>query len=151
MLKRPGKIGFLFVFSIIPLIGFSQVFHRMINQWDDKFHKNGLWITWQDEEKHIPSCKSRFKHGVEYRVTRYYHENGRTRIKYHFYGDSIVKVKYFDKNGHLTDKGRALRLTTETEIRFCWDGKWKHYDENHKLVKTSVFRKGEELDSNPSP
>jgi antitoxin component YwqK of YwqJK toxin-antitoxin module len=135
----------VFLIVFIPLIGFSQVFHRKTNQWDNKFKRQGLWITWQNEEKHIPSSKSWYKHGVEYRVTRYYHENGKTRLKFRFIGDSIVKVKYFDSKGHLTDKGRALRLTSDTEYRFCWDGEWKHFDEHHKLVKTSIYRKGEEL------
>lgn len=141
------RIIFLWV-AFIPLIGFPQVFHRKINQWDDKFKMHGLWITWQDEEKKIPYHKIRYNHGVEYKVTRYYHSNGKVRLRYRFIGDSIVKVKYFDSTGHLTDKGRALRLITNEEYRFCWDGKWKQFGEHHKLLKTSYFRKGEELISN---
>jgi antitoxin component YwqK of YwqJK toxin-antitoxin module len=134
----------LLIIVFIPLVGFSQVFHRKINQWDDKFNRQGLWITWQDEGKHIPSCKSRYRHGVEYGVTRYYHDNGRTRLKLRFIGDSLIRVKYFDVHGRLTDKGRALRIITPTENRYCWDGEWKHYGEHHKLVKTSYYQKGEE-------
>ena len=144
ILNRAGKTALLLTF-LVPLIGFSQVCHRKINQYDEQFNRHGIWITWQDEEKHIPYCKSWYKHGKEYRVTRYYHENGRTRLKFHFRGDSLIKVKYFDIQGHLTDKGRALRLVTDTEYRYCWDGKWKHYDEHRKLERTSFYRRGEEL------
>jgi len=58
------RIAF-FLVAFIPLIGFPQVFHRKINQWDDKFKMHGRWITWQDETRHIPSCKSWYKHGTE--------------------------------------------------------------------------------------
>lgn len=139
-------IGIALILSFfIPLIGLPQVFHRKINQWDDKFHRHGLWITWQDEKEHIPSSRIRYRHGLEYGVSRYYHENGRTRLKFRFSGDSIVMVKYYDSLGHLTDKGRALRFISEKEYRFCWDGEWKHYGKHRRLIKTSFYRKGEEL------
>ena len=144
MPKMVSRIFFLIMF-FFPLVGLSQGFHRKINQWDEKFNRQGLWITWQDEKNHIPSCKSHFSHGTEYRVTRYYHANGRTRLKLRFIGDSLIHVKYFDIHGRLTDKGRALRIITTTENRYCWDGVWKHFDEHHRMVKTSFYRKGEEL------
>ncbi|NVO21203.1 MAG: hypothetical protein HXX13_15985 [Bacteroidetes bacterium] len=140
----PSKAALCLLF-VIPLIGHCQWFHRKINQWDDKFHPNGLWIGWKDDQNKVKAYRIWYKHGLEYRISRYYHDNGKTRVKYRFLGDSIVMVKYFDENGRLTDKGRALRFYTNSDYRFCWDGTWKHYDEHHHMVKPTIYRKGEEM------
>lgn len=130
---------------ILPVIGFGQLFHRGINKTDSKGQRQGKWITWQDSTRRLPSCKSWYKDGREYRVTRYYHSNGKTRLKFRFLGDSVMRVKYFDTDGRLTDKGRALRLMTDTEIRYCWDGIWKTYDSHHRVIKSVMYHKGEEV------
>ncbi|MBK7028280.1 MAG: hypothetical protein IPH45_03315 [Bacteroidales bacterium] len=57
----------------------------------------------------------------------------------------LLKVKYLDTLGHVTQKGGAKRLYTPSEIRYCWDGEWKFYDEKHKLYRTALYRKGEEV------
>ncbi|MBK7175192.1 MAG: hypothetical protein IPH84_18690 [Bacteroidales bacterium] len=115
------------------------------NQFDTKGNRHGRWITWQDSARRLPSSKAWFKHGLEYRTTRYYHANGKVRLKLHYKGDSLIRVKYLDTLGHVTQKGGAKRLYTPTEIRYCWDGEWRFYDEKHKLYRTAIYRKGEEV------
>jgi hypothetical protein len=137
---------FLFILVLfLPLFGFSQLGHRKINQLDEKGRRQGRWITWQDSARRLPSCKSWYKDGIESRTTRYYHSNGNTRLKFCFKGDSLIVVRYFDPQGKLTDKGSALRLFTDTEIRYCWDGEWKQYDKRHRVVQRMMYRKGEEV------
>ncbi len=130
---------------MIVINGLSQPFCRKINQLDAKGNRQGRWITWQDSARRLPSSKCWFKNGLEYRTTKYYHPNGKVRLRMHFSGDSVIKVKFLDSTGHVTQKGRALRLYTPSEIRYCWDGEWKFYDEKHKLYRTALYRKGEEV------
>jgi antitoxin component YwqK of YwqJK toxin-antitoxin module len=129
----------------LALNGYSQHLCRKINKLDAKGNRHGRWITWQDSARRLPSSKCWFKHGLEYRTTRYYHANGRVRLLLHYKGDSMIRVKYLDTLGHVTQKGKAKRLYTPTEIRYCWDGEWKFYDENHKLYRVALYRKGEEV------
>ena len=123
----------------------SQTFCRKINQFDAKCNRQGRWITWQDSARRLPSSKCWFKNGMEYRTSKSYHPNGKVRLKMHFRGDSVIQVKYIDSTGHITQKGRALRLYTPNEIRYCWDGEWKFYDDKHKLNRIAIYRKGEEV------
>lgn len=139
------QTGFIVILILFAITGFSQPFFRKINQLDAKGNRQGKWITWQDSARRLPSCKSWFKEGSEYRTTKYYHPNGKVRLKMQYKGDSVIKVKYLDSTGHIIQKGRALRIYSPAEIRYCWDGEWKFYDEKHKLYRTALYRKGEEV------
>jgi hypothetical protein len=143
--RKLSRILILLTILILPIITSSQVFHRKINRIDEKGNRQGRWITWQDSVRRIPSCKSWFRDGKEYRTTRYYHNNGKCRLSFSFQGDSVIVVRYFDEKGRLTEKGRALRLYTPTEIRFCWDGEWKQYDRWHRVIGRQQYKKGEEV------
>lgn len=141
----PTKGLTIFLFLLLPFAGNSQLFQRKINQIDNKGRRQGQWITWQDSVRHIPSSKSWFRDGKEYRTTRYYHANGRTRLKLRYHGDSLITISYYDTSGKLTDRGGALRLYTDTEIRYCWDGEWKQYNRHHRVINRQFYRKGEEV------
>jgi hypothetical protein len=144
-----SRISVLLIILFIPLIASSQLFHRKINRIDEKGYRQGRWITWQDSVRRIPSCKSWFRDGKEYRTTRYFHNNGKRRLTFCFKGDSVIIVRYFNEKGRLTDKGRALRLYTETEIRYCWEGEWKQYDRWHRVIGRQQYKKGEEIGVTP--
>ncbi|MEI6060102.1 MAG: hypothetical protein WCR72_05305 [Bacteroidota bacterium] len=111
---------------------------------DAKGRRQGLWITWYDTARRQPLSISRFRDGREYRTSRYYYENGKTRVRFRYKGDSIVWVRYYDSCGKLSMKGRSLLLYSDKEIRYCWDGMWKYYDCHHHLIQTEMYRKGEE-------
>jgi antitoxin component YwqK of YwqJK toxin-antitoxin module len=140
-----GKLSLVVLVWIVSLGAVGQVFHLKLNQLDKQGRRQGHWITWQDSVRRLPSSKSWFRDGKEYRTTRYYHSNGKTRLKLRYHGDSLIRVKYYDTLGHVTHKGRALRLYTPTEIRYCWDGKWKYYDGRRKYIKAVIYRKGENI------
>jgi len=138
-----GKLCLLIMVLTLSIGSYAQFFSRKVNQLDEKGRRQGRWITWQDSARRLPSSKSWFRDGMEYRTTRYYHPNGKTRLKLKYKGDSIIRVSYYDTLGHLTHKGRALRLYSPTEIRYCWDGEWKYYDGRGKLINAVIYRKGE--------
>ncbi len=139
------QLIFFLIGVLLAETAISQPLCRKINQLDSKGNRQGRWITWQDSARRLPSSKCWFKNGLEYRTTRYYHPNGKVRLKLHFRGDSIIRVKYIDSTGHVTQKGWALRIYTQKEIRYCWDGEWKFYNEKHKLERKAIYRKGEEV------
>jgi antitoxin component YwqK of YwqJK toxin-antitoxin module len=130
---------------LLPFLAYPQFRHRKTNQIDTKGQRQGYWVTWQDSVNKIPSATAWFKDGKEHRVSRYYHANGKTRLKLRYINDSLIRVKYFDSTGRLTDKGSALRLYSEKEIRYCWDGVWKQYDKYRHVTGMQVYRKGEEI------
>lgn len=143
--KRPNSLVFLLAFILISFTGNTQILHRKINRLDEKGCRQGIWIIYLDSARRQPLSKFHFKDGREYRTSRYYHENGTTRVKFRYKGESLVLVKYYDTCGRLTQKGRSLMLYTDKEIRYCWDGAWKFYDNRHRLIRTAEYRKGEEL------
>jgi len=140
-----SKLWLLGLFLILTIDSSAQFFSRKVNQLDEKGRRQGRWITWQDSVRRLPSSKIWFRDGLEYRITRYYHPNGITRLKMKYKGDSVIRVSYYDTLGHLTLRGRSLRLYTPTEIRYCWDGEWKYYGKFRKVLKTEVYRKGEDV------
>jgi len=129
----------------LPILGYPQLLNRKLNRLDEEGRRQGCWITWQDSARRLPSSKSWFRDGKEYRTTRYYHSNGITRLKLRYSGDSIIHVKYYDSTGHLMQKGRALRLYSDKEIRYCWEGTWKFYNGGRKPDRIAVYRRGEEV------
>jgi len=143
--KRPNNQLLLLAFVLISLTGYPQIFHPKINRLDEKGCRQGRWITYQDSIRRHPLSKFYFKDGLECRTTKYYYENGKVRVKFRYKGDSLVLVKYYDTCGGLSQKGRSLMLYTEKEIRYCWDGVWKFYDNRQHLIRTAAYRKGEEL------
>lgn len=151
MAKRRNLRNSAFYFvalMLLPFLVHSQWFNRKINRTDAEGHRQGRWITWQDSVRRLPSAKSWFRDGREIRTTRYYHSNGKTRLKLRYSGDSIIHVKYYDTLGHLIQKGRALRLYSDKEIRYCWDGVWKFYDSGRKPERVAIYRRGEEMIEN---
>lgn len=144
--RNPNRLIILFLLVSFPLLCSSQHSGGKINRVDAKGLRQGRWVTWQDSVRRIPSCKSWFRDGKEYRKTSYYHSNGKPRLTFRFRGDSLIIVRYFDEHGRLTDKGRALRSYTKTEIRYCWDGEWKQYDRWHRVVNRQFYNKGEEVE-----
>jgi len=123
----------------------AQLFHRKTNQYDTSGKRSGLWITWWDDEARIPMSKARFKEGKETGVSKEYHQNGTLRLKMRYFKHNQVKVKYYNENRQLEQKGRAVFEYNRSDIHYYWHGNWKFYDTHHKIKEFAIYYKGEEL------
>lgn len=134
----------LLAFILYATFSHSQLFKRQINLYDENGQRKGLWITYWDEEKKTPMSVSRFQNGYETGVCKEYHQNGNLRLKFRYHRNRI-RVKYYDKNRKLENKGWSVIEYNEVDIHYYWHGKWEYYDVNRKLIKIAYYMKGEEL------
>ncbi len=146
--KQNSIFGFLIV-AFVLISGFSQaqLFHRKVNRYDENGKRTGLWVNYWDDEKKIPMTKNHFKDDRETGVCKEYHNNGRLRLKFRYYKDRI-RVKYYDENRRLEQKGWAVMDFTEKDIHYYWHGKWKFFDKNRKLLRVALYRNGEPVEEN---
>ena len=129
----------IFVFSSISLS--AQWFKRNINKYDDAGKRKGLWIEYWSEDKKIPMSKVWFKNDKEYK-SKEYHPNGKMRLKMKWYAERI-KIKYYDLNRKIEQKGWAIFDRNKKDIHFYWHGKWKYYNDRRKLIKVCLYQNGE--------
>ncbi len=133
---------FVVILLLFPLILSAQIFKRKVNRNDENGNRKGLWINYWDDDEKILMSKYHYKDGMETYVCREFYSNGKTRIKFRYYGKRI-RVKYFDENSQITQKGWSKWDIAEKDLHYYWDGKWKFFDENKKLVKVEIWEMGE--------
>lgn len=133
------------ILLLFPLLASAQFFKRKVNRIDENKKRTGLWITYWDEGEKILMTKYYYKDGFETRVCKDYYNNGKIRLKFRYYKNRI-RVKYFDENRQLTQKGWSKWDITEEDLHYYWDGKWKFYDENGKLMNVEIWAKGEKAE-----
>lgn len=119
----------------------AQLLKKSINKYDDTGKRKGLWITYWDEEKKVPMSKVWFKDDKENRGKEY-HISGKMRLKLKWYGKRI-KMKYYDTERKIEQKGWATIDFNKEDIHFYWHGKWKYYDDRRKLIKVCLYQNGE--------
>ena len=144
-MKKNKNILFLLVFSLIPILTYAcWPFNCKTNQYDSTGLKQGKWIVWWDEASKIPLSITRFKNDQERGRSRYFFIDGTVRVKFYTRKDGRVRVKYYNEDGSMEKKGHALMIVTPEQVRYCWHGKWKFY-ENRKCVKVSEYKMGKEV------
>jgi len=137
-MKKISVFSFLFFLS---LVSSAQFFHRKVNKFDKSGLRQGLWISYLDSDKKAIAGIEHFKDGKEIGVCRYYHPNGKLRLKFKF-RNTDIKVKYFDEKRKLTSKGAAIMENTAREIHYYWVGQWKFYDQHHHIKSIAIYQKG---------
>ncbi len=140
-MKRFFKLLVIFLL-LTPLIATTQIFKRKFNKSDENGKRQGLWISYWDDDEKILMTKYHYKNGWETYTCKEFYDNGKTRLKFRYYKNRI-RVKYFDKDRQLTQKGWSKWDITEEDLHYYWDGKWKFYDEDKKLVKVEIWEMGE--------
>jgi hypothetical protein len=55
---------------------------------------------------------------------------------------SRIKIKSFDEQGKLQRKGWAKIDFNEDDLHFYWVGRWKFYNNKHRLTGISIYEKG---------
>jgi len=137
---------FLSVFFFNSTILYCQLLKRHKNQYDENGQRKGLWITYWDEEEKIPMSVARFNNGHETGVSKEYHQNGNLRLKFRYYRNRI-RVKYYDENRKLEQKGWSVIEYNADDTHYYWHGKWKFFTENRKLIRISHYLNGKEITS----
>jgi antitoxin component YwqK of YwqJK toxin-antitoxin module len=140
-----GRIAFFQIILFQFFIHASgQLVHRNINQYDEDGKRHGRWIEYYDEEEKIVSSELNYKHGFQDGICKFYHPNGKLRLKWRYYKNRI-RAKYFYEDGKLEQKGWSKIEYGGEATHYYWHGKWKFYDHRRKLIRTSFYQNGEEI------
>ena len=134
----------LLLILFLNITSYSQIFKRDKNQYDENGKRKGLWITYWDEEEKIPMSVATYKNGYETGTSKEYHQNGNLRLKFRYHRNRI-RVKYYDINRKIEQKGWSIIDYNEVDTHYYWHGKWKFYNEKRKLVRVSKYSNGEEV------
>ena len=92
--------------------------------------------------------KARFVDGREQGVSKEYHVNGKLRLKFRYHKDRI-RVKYYDENRRIEQKGWSVIEYSEKDTHYYWQGKWKFYGDKHKVERIAYYHQGEEVPPPP--
>lgn len=136
------------IYIILPMLFFgsnlkAQLFKKKINQLDQGGLRTGIWRTYWDDEKKLPMSFAHFEKGRETGVCKEFRNDGSLRLKSR-YDQTRIKIKYYDEKRKLEKKGWAIINYTTEDIHFYWQGKWKFFNKNHKLIKTCFYENGQE-------
>lgn len=141
---RLNKLGLIFFLLLFGGNLEAQFLKRNINKLDDNGKRKGLWISYWDDEKRIPMSLTHYKEGRECDVSKEFHMNGNLRLKFR-YGKEKIRVKYYDNDRKLEQKGWAVLDYNEQDTHYYWQGEWKYYNSKRKLQKISYYEHGEEI------
>ena len=138
---------FCLVFILMPVFSTAQLFHKKVNRYDENGKRTGLWVNYWDEEEKIPMSKNHFKDDRETGVCKDYHNNGKLRLKFRYYKNR-TRVKYYDEDRQIEQKGWSIMEFTKDDIHYYWHGKWKFYNQDRKLIRKSIFKDGVLIEEN---
>ncbi|MBN2174387.1 MAG: hypothetical protein JW731_09655 [Bacteroidales bacterium] len=140
-----SKLSLLLPILILTCLnGYSQPFKRSINKYSETGQRQGLWISYWDEENKIPMSKARYEDGRVKGVNKGYYQNGNIQVKKRYLKNRI-RVKYYYENRKLEQKGWAVLEYNPEDIHYYWHGCWKFYDTNRKLVSKACYENGVEI------
>jgi antitoxin component YwqK of YwqJK toxin-antitoxin module len=106
--------------------------------------KHLKYYEYWDEDSTIINARGHYCHGLPCKTWRYYHQNGKRRMKVK-YGKKL-KIKYFRDNGRLEKKGYARWDLNKADVHFYWHGRWKYFDDKRKLYRIAIYQYGEETE-----
>jgi len=124
---------------------FPQISLHKKNQFDPDCKKHGYWVEYLKSDRTKKSFKGWYNHGNETKRCTYYN-NGTRWSTFRYVNDSVMRIKRYNLDGKLEYKGSALWLTTNNELRFCWDGEFVFYDSRRRKIKKVTYIRGVEQD-----
>lgn len=102
------KYFFIFLFSVLPLVSFSQITSvEIFNQVDSLGRKQGKWIELY-KGKQIIKVSEQFKDGLRNGWTIYFDKKGNKKVEYYFSNNRLVISKSYFTRGK--KKGRAHKI-----------------------------------------
>ena len=137
---------FILAFYLLSTISYCQFLQRHKNQYDDNGKRKGLWITYWDEEEKVPMSVATYKNGYEAGVSKEYNQNGNLRLKFRYHKNRM-RVKYYDENRKLEQKGWSIIEYNEADTHYYLHGKWKYYSARRKLIRIGHYMNGKEITS----
>jgi len=139
------KIAVTLIFVLIVFGSQAQFLKKRSNKYDDAGKRHGKWIEYWDETQTLVSGKGRYNHGDLRGKWKYFHPNGKRRLRFR-YKDDRIKVAYFDQFGQIEKKGWARIERNEKMIKYYWEAWWKEYDTHRHVTREVYFEKGEEVE-----
>lgn len=133
-------LGFLF---IVPYTADAQFFKKKKDPENDSLRNGKYYEYWDRDSLHL-SARGHFCNGVPCKKWKYFHYEGKRRMKVKYSDD--LKIKYYNAKGRLTQKGHATLEWNGQSTHFYWHGLWKYYDHKRKLYRIARFEKGKEVE-----
>lgn len=144
-MSRHIRIFILLILVITSLELFPQIRLHKKNQFDSDCKKHGYWVEYSKSDPDKKTFKGWYDHGNETKRCTYYN-NGAKWSTFRYVNDSVMRIKRFNLEGNLEYKGSALWLTSDNEMRFCWDGEFVFYDSHRRKIKKVNYIRGVEQD-----
>jgi antitoxin component YwqK of YwqJK toxin-antitoxin module len=137
----------ILIFAVLMCLGISvDAQKRTPNQYNQNKQAHGRFIYYYDRAEGIVHSSGRYKNGNPVGRWMTYHENGRKYIRTRYFKNRAREVRFYP-NGKLEKKGWSkLLLNDPVQLRYYWDGKWKLYDEDGKLIRVLLFKEGKAID-----
>lgn len=105
--------------------------------------REGLWIeNYSIDSAHYKSV-GKYYHGDPVKKWKYY-LNGKI-IKKENYKQQACKITTYYENGEIQSKGQTKTTSDTIETHWFYDGEWKFYNENGKLIGLKKYKEGELL------
>lgn len=115
---------------------------QKINRLNKAGERTGRWITYADTSNKVKTMDARFKNGIAVGKSLYYYSDG-TLLRREVKRFKKIKIKIYQPNGKLSQKGNARIDVLPTKVHFYFYGRWKNYDTSGKLISYSFYNKGE--------
>ena len=135
-----------FLFAIT--VSFISCAPVKINQYtkEGKIQKrDGKWIETNSTEQGNYVSKGKYRTGTKVGIWKT-NING-IQFQKDAYRKDLIKTKIFHSNGKVKIKGQSTTETTDNYIHWFYNGDWKHYNENGKLIYIKEYHRGKPLDS----
>ena len=140
------RLGTLFIIASFLFCasdsGYGQFFLK--NRSDKNGNRHGKWIHYWDGENSKVYRKGRYKHGIEVKKWKYYDWDGHlTKTeKYNRIRNSIHIKNYYPGKKTESEGNAVLQTEQDSLLHFFWQGEWKIYDRDNKLIRKEYYQKG---------
>lgn len=132
------KISFL-TFAFVLIFAFlSCKINRVKNN-----ERHGKWIDSNTVENVNYKSIGRYKNGLEKGTHKQFANKKLYRKEK--YNNGICQTTYYYQNGKIKSQGKTQLDLTEKQIHWYYQGDWKFFDENGKLLGVKTYEKGELL------
>ena len=130
------KISFL-IFALAVIFTFSSCkINRVKNN-----ERHGKWIDHNKMDEVNYQSIGRFKDGLEKGTHKQFANKKLYRKEK--YKNGICETTYYHPNGKISSQGKTQLDLTEKQIHWYYQGDWKFYNEEGKLIGIKTYEKGE--------
>ena len=135
-------------YFIVLIFGFVSCGSSKVNQYvkeENARKRDGFWVQNYSADQGEIISKGKYKNGEKVGVWKT-SLNG-VRLQREAHRRNLIKTKIFYPNGKLKEKGNSITEITDEFRHWHYNGKWKYFDENGKLIYIKTYSKGAKVDS----